>query len=123
MGRQMRHKSRGRMVRRLAAVAIIAGLAFSTLSGPREWLANLIWPNGPAPWEKVTAVYFPDKKDKTAFRFAGEDLTSLDQCRNAVLELAATNNDPDLKRGSYDCAVGFYADDKHTGHYRLTVSQ
>ncbi|OKH89513.1 hypothetical protein [Thalassospira sp. TSL5-1] len=119
----MRHQTRGRMVRRGVAVAIIAGLAFSTLNGPREWLANLIWPEGPAPWEKVTAVYFPDKNDKTAFRFAGEDLGSLDQCRDAVMELAATNNDPELKNGSYDCAVGYYADDDHTGHYRLTLSQ
>ncbi|WP_157831856.1 hypothetical protein [Thalassospira marina] len=114
---------RGRMARRLLAVAIIAVAAWSTLGAPQEWLANQVWPDGPAPWEKVTAVYFPDRNDKTAFRFAGEGLDNVQQCRDAVLELAATNQDPDLKRGSYDCAIGFYSSDDHTGHYRLTVSE
>jgi hypothetical protein len=38
------------------------------------------------------------------------------------MALAVKNNDPQLAHGSYDCAVGFYADDDHTGHYRLTIT-
>lgn len=118
----MMHFIRGRMARRLLAVGIIAVLAWSTLGGPREWFANQIWPDNAAPWESVTAVYYPDKNDRSALKFAGEGLDSVEKCKNVVRKLAGENNDPDLTRGSYDCAVGFYPTDDHTGHYRLKIT-
>jgi hypothetical protein len=113
---------RGRMGRRLLAVGIISLLAWASLGGPREWFANRFWATDAAPWERVTAVYYPDKTDRSVFKFAGEGLENTEKCRDAVMALAVKNNDPQLAHGSYDCAVGFYADDDHTGHYRLTIT-
>ncbi|OSQ38768.1 hypothetical protein [Thalassospira mesophila] len=113
---------RGRMARRLLAVGIIAVLAWASLGAPQEWFANQFWPDDAAPWEKVTAVYYPDKSDRTVFKFAGENFENAEKCRDVIMKQAAANNDPQLERGSYECAVGFYSSNDHTGHYRLKIT-
>jgi hypothetical protein len=109
-------------LRRFKYVAVALVIAVATLSAPRRMVANWIWPDDAAPWEKVTAIYYPDKTDTSKFVFAGEGLDNVADCRAKAEARAHEKGDDGFKRGSFACAVGFYpGEEGAAGTYRVTV--
>jgi len=115
-----------RMLRRAILVGGIVVLAAASYGDPERHIADLIWKNDAAPWEKVTAVYTPDAAEPRKIEISEAVFADVAACRDHVMELAAERGDPDLQKGSFECAVGFYpqrdAEKKTvTGDYRLIV--
>lgn len=112
-----------RMLRRAILAGGIAVLAGISLGNPHRHIANILWPDDAAPWEKVTAVYVPDITRPTRIEVSEAAYDNLAACREHVFEMAAENGDPDLEKGRFECAIGFYADkdDGSGGEYRLIV--
>lgn len=99
----------------------LAGLALWALLGsPNADIAGLFWPSGPAPWEQVDALYYPDRRRLSDHRMA-RGVGSLDACRAWVRAMAEANDDRGLSRGDYECAVGKLRDWGGVGVYRVTV--
>ena len=100
-------------------VIIIVG-AWFIFGNPSKDIANWLWDDGPAPWEKVDAFYYPDRNnlfvDRSARGFVG-----LEECRDWVYSKAARNGDPTLERGDYECGVGRLGSFGDIGVYRLTL--
>ncbi len=112
------------MIRRAVLAGGIAILAAATYGSPERYIADMIWTDDAAPWEKVTAVYVPDTSKPNTVLVSDAQFADLEACRAHIHSLAVEHDDPDLKKGRYDCAIGFYAqeDDKGvTGDYRLTL--
>lgn len=110
-----------RMIRRALLVAGIAVLATASYGNPERYIADLVWTDDAAPWEKVTAVYIPDTDRPGDILISEPEFENLAACRAHVDRLAAEHGDPDLEKGRYDCAIGFYLadDDGTSGSYRL----
>lgn len=90
------------------------------LGQPLVTIAQWIWPNGPAPWEAVTAVYYPGKNLMIDKQKSG--LATLDDCRRWVRAAAAADGDPSFENSDYECGVGFI-ESRAAGIavYRLTL--
>lgn len=112
-----------RMLRRAVLAAGIAVLAAISYGSPERYIANALWSGDAAPWEKVTAVYTPDITKPNKIEISDAIFADLTACREHVLALAAERGDPNLEKGSFECAVGFYPvnDDDPAGNYRLIV--
>jgi hypothetical protein len=103
------------------ALVIIAGLALWFFVGePRVTIANWIWPETPAPWEDVDAVYYPDR-DNSLVDVSAPHVGTVEACRAWVYDRAAGNSDPALTRGDYECGVGSLRNMGSLRVYRLTV--
>jgi hypothetical protein len=94
-------------------------LSAFTLSGCSP-VENLFWPDSPAPWENVDAVFYPDK-DNLALDRQARDVGSLNACRTWVRSMAAAMGDPGMERSDYECGVGRQGTVGDLGVYRLTV--
>ena len=57
------------------------------------------------PRPRVDAVYYPSKKDLTAFERL-KDVHTVDECRARAKTKATANGDPRFARGDYECGVG-----------------
>ncbi|MBO9508457.1 hypothetical protein [Thalassospira sp. A3_1] len=110
-----------RTKRRLFLVAVTALVVATIADGSRRFVADLIWADDAAPWEKVTAVYYPDIQKETDIRISDARFDDVAECRAHIGELSSENGDPDLKKGRYECAIGFYRDGTGEGSYRLIV--
>ena len=115
-----------RMLRRAVLALAIAGLAVASFGNPERHIADLFWSDDAAPWENVTAVYTPDRSEPRKIQITEAVFTDVAACRDHVMELAAEKGDPDLQKGSFECAVGFYpdksaADSTVSGDYRLII--
>ena len=111
------------MLRRAFFAGGIALLAVVNLGNPHRYIADILWPDDAAPWEHVTAVYVPDLNRPTRIEISEAAYDNLAACRDHIFERAAENGDPDLEKGRFECAIGFYADkdDGTGGEYRLIV--
>jgi hypothetical protein len=87
-----------------------------------HWVEDWLWPNGPAPWEKVSAYYYPNKEDLTVAR-RQYGFSSVDECRNWVFGQAAAAGDPGLGRGDYECGVGLIRREHIAGTDYLDVTR
>lgn len=112
-----------RMLRRALLAAGIAVLAVVNFGNPHRHIADLFWPNDAAPWEHVTAVYVPDVSQPTRVKISDATFGNLADCQAHVMEQASAQGDPNLEKGRFECAIGFYADkdDGTGGEYRLIV--
>jgi len=112
-----------RMLRRAILAGGIAILAVVSFGNPHRHVADLFWPDDAAPWEHVTAVYVPDISQPTRVKISEATYDDLAACRDYVMEQAAEQGDPNLEKGRFECAIGFYADkdDGTGGEYRLIV--
>jgi hypothetical protein len=100
-------------------LALLAVFVWASLGDPVGCLAAWLWPGGPAPWESVDAIYYPDK----ANRFAAMEhpgFRDIADCRAWVSSVAASRRDPGLRRGYYECAVGHRYPDR-LNIYRLSL--
>lgn len=89
----------------LIAVALVTVALEADVPG---LAAAKLWPTAPAPWEKVTPVYFPDRDDG-ATAIEGPPVGSVADCRAWVDRIAAERPNP-LARGDYECRVGLLED-------------
>lgn len=87
----------------ILAFALVLGGWF-LFGTPALALAQLAWPDGPAPWERVTAVYVPDRRspDQTLRR---PGLADLHGCRVWVHGQAVRHGDRRMARGDWRCMV------------------
>lgn len=112
-----------RMLRRAILAGGIAVLAVVSFGNPHRHVADLFWPGDAAPWEHVTAVYVPDISQPTRVKISEATFDDLAACRDHIMKQAAAQGDPNLEKGRFECAIGFYADkdDGTGGEYRLIV--
>jgi hypothetical protein len=128
--RRRRHSKRRR--HNLLAIAVglmtVAGLLAMAIAlgwlllqaKPIESIANVMWPDSPAPWERVDAVYYPDAGDRTT-QLRERNLADLDSCREWANRAAAYSGNQHLRRGDYRCDVGLQESYGDIEVYRLTV--
>ncbi len=86
----------------LAFALVIGG--WCRFGEPGPMLAQLAWPDGPAPWERVTAVYVPDRGSPDE-RLVRPGLTDLHGCRVWVHGQAVRHGDRRMARGDWGCMV------------------
>ena len=112
-----------RMLRRAILAGGICVLAVVSFGNPHRHIADFFWPDDAAPWENVTAVYVPDISKPTRVKISDAVFDDVAACRKHVMEQAAEHGDPNLEKGRFECAIGFYAekDDGTGGEYRLIV--
>jgi hypothetical protein len=73
---------------------------------PKKDVANSLWSDQAAPWESVDAFYYPNRSDLSRHQRAA-GLASVDACRAWVNDVSAAHNDIGVKRGDYECGVGY----------------
>lgn len=83
----------------LAVAAIVLWMIFGD---PVTSVANLFYSTGPAPWEEVDLIYFPDRR-VPAVSESTPDLGSLEECRTWARHRAVEHDDRDMQRGAYAC--------------------
>ena len=106
---------------RLFGWAIIIGLsAWFVLGSPLKTIANTLWHDTAAPWEKVDAFFYPNRSDLSV-HIAKRDLRSVDECRNWVKSQAIAIGDLDMSRSDYECGVEKIQDFGDMAMYRLTL--
>jgi hypothetical protein len=105
---------------RWSAIIVVFALGWLTLGDPKNDLANMLWPRGPAPWEQVDAYYYPSKSNLRVDE-RRYDVGGLDGCRSWVQRAANAKDDPRLARGDYECGVGFIRNVGGLKMYRLTT--
>ncbi len=115
-----------RMLRRAVLATGISVLAVVSFGNPERHIADLIWSDDAAPWEKVTAVYTPDISTPGKIEISDAIFANVAACRDHVTDMAAERGDPQLQKGRFECAVGFYPEKDGdngpvTGDYRLIV--
>jgi hypothetical protein len=68
----------------------------------------------------VDAFYYPNRNnlDKSERQL---DVGSVEACRSWVSRIAAQNNDPQIRRGDYECGVGYLRDLGDFRVYRVTT--
>jgi hypothetical protein len=101
----------------LVLVAVALG-AWAYFGDFQSTVANWFWPEEPAPWEQVDAIYLPDDAMKDLIRY---DVGSLEGCRSWVYAQAASRGDPTLVHGNYVCAVGHVRSFMAIRRYRIRV--
>ena len=100
---------------------LLLGLGgWAIFGSPTKDVANWFWSNEAAPWETVDAFYYPDRNDLSRDQRA-YGLESVDACRAWVNGVAHSHNDIGIRRGSYECAVGYLEDFGDLRVYRTTV--
>jgi hypothetical protein len=101
---------------------IIGGgaLAWFAFGSPASNLAGAIWGDRPAPWESVDAFYYPDRSNLSRSE-RSINVGSLESCRAWVAAAAAKRNDPQVRRGDYECGVGYLRDFGDLRVYRVTT--
>lgn len=100
----------------LLALALVFG-GWSALGAPERLLAHWVWPDRPAPWEQVTAIYIPDRQSPE-LRLTAPGLPDLHGCRAWVYRQAARHGDRRLARGDWGCMVVAEAGDPPRLHLK-----
>ena len=95
-------------------------LAWFALGSPMSDIAGWIWEDQPAPWESVDAFYYPNRSN-LAKSERSLNVGSLEACRWWASKTAARNNDPEIRRGDYECGVGYLRDLGDLRVYRVTA--
>lgn len=88
---------------------------------PAKTVADWFWPESAAPWETVDAFYYPNRSDLAGGFLSQTGLTSVEDCRAWVYSAAASNEDPNLVSGDYECGIGFLDSFGGLSVYRTTV--
>lgn len=101
----------------LPVVAIAAWFVFGN---PSKTIAGWLWPEDAAPWEEVDAYYYPSRENLTVHQ-ASRDVGSVEDCRRWVYATAASNGDPNMMRGDFECGVGRLESEMGFNVYRITV--
>jgi hypothetical protein len=101
----------------IVVAVVMVWIAFGSLASD---VAGLIWGHQPAPWESVDAFYYPDRYNLGRSE-RGVNVGGLEACRAWVARAAAQLNDPQIRRGDYECGVGYLRDFGGVRVYRVTT--
>lgn len=102
-------------------LVIIGVVLWFVFGDPPKNIANIFWEYEAAPWESVDAFYYPDRSDLTEYEVA-YDLQSVEECQTWVYRMSARFNDPGLRRGDYECAIGEVESSFGFTVYRVTTN-
>ena len=94
----------GSAVPALLAFALVL-TAWTLLGDPARSVAERLWRDAPAPWERVAAEYVPDAREPER-SLLRPGLDNLQACRQWVYRQAALYGDQRLRRGDWHCHVG-----------------
>ncbi|TWG60750.1 hypothetical protein [Aminobacter sp. J44] len=103
----------------LIVLILVLGLWFA-FGSALVTIANWFWGEDAAPWEWVVLHYYPNRHDLIVGERI-EGFVSVEECPRAALTLAASNNDPGLRRGDYECGVQELEKLGDVSVYRLPV--
>ncbi len=104
----------------MPALILIGVILWAVFGSPKKDVANLIWPDSPAPWETVDAFYYPNRHNLSTFETV-RGLASLDGCRAWVRGAAAVRGDHGVVRGDYECGIGQTGTFMGLSVYRVTA--
>ena len=90
----------------LLHIVIATMLLWLVLGEPASDVANLFFSTGPAPWEKIDLVYYPDMQNPSVSEITN-DVGSLEECRSWARHQSLQYDDPGMERGSYECRTGY----------------
>jgi len=93
---------------------------WAIFGSPKKDVADLLYANKVAPWEKVDVFFYPDKNDLARY-LERSDLQSIDQCRWWANMWGRVYKDPNMERSTYECGVGRLQDKYGTRVYRITA--
>ena len=99
----MERKIRQFMILALVVVCVIA----VTLAVQLKWIANTFWAHEPAPWEPVTAHYYPTGVQNFDNVRRGPPFRTLNECREWAFAEAKRDGNPGFMQGDYECAIGY----------------
>lgn len=94
----------GAVVPAMCAFLLVLG-GWWMVGDPRQAVAARLWVDGPAPWERVTAVYIPDVREPELMLVA-PGFRDLAACRLWVYREAIRRGDDRIRRGDWHCRVG-----------------
>lgn len=104
----------------LPVILFIAAVLWFAFGDPGRTIAGWFWEYDAAPWERVDAFYYPDRSNLNNFK-ERSNVDGIEGCRAWVYGMAASNNDPSLTRGDYECGVGEPKNMYGMKVYRTTV--
>lgn len=88
----------------LLQALLIALLLWFALGDPLLHIANLLYPDGPAPWEEIDLAFMPDRDDPRS-ELLFPDLRTLDECRTQARMQADQHDDYEMNRSLWTCRV------------------
>lgn len=83
-------------------------------------MANQFWGNDAAPWERVTAVYYPNNMDMSKYQIY-ENLKNVDDCQRVSHLAASLSGDAAMTHSSYICNIGKEREDSGLTIYRTNA--
>lgn len=86
-------------------ILVIGMLVWFVVGDPPRTVADWFWEYSPAPWERVDALYFPNRNTLTVYEME-TDVGSIDNCRAWAKIVADIKGDPNFLRSSYECGIG-----------------
>jgi hypothetical protein len=99
----MKHFSASFSIHLTLAQFVVAVLVLWMIVGDSVTrIAGLLYRTGPAPWEELDLVYYPDRRVPSVSE-SMPDLGSLGECRTRARQMAAQHDDRDMERGVYEC--------------------
>jgi len=86
---------------RLILMAIVGAGVWFSLGEPKKQVANWLYPDEAAPWEKVDGFFYPNKHD-----LSDPSLATVAACRDWAAYQADEGGDAFSQRSDYECGVG-----------------
>lgn len=102
------------MKRSILIIALVVGGYFA-LPTVSNLTANLVWKSGPAPWESVAGMYFPEGARGNGIE--SPRFSSLQQCRNWANGMASMHQgySAAARDAQWVCGWGILRFDEETG--------
>ena len=104
----------------LLQLVIAATVLWVVFAEPVSNVADLFFSSGPAPWEEIDLIYYPDKLTPLLNKITS-DVSSLEECRSLARYQAVQHDDPRMERGDYECrtaSAGLFGSQRD---YRLSL--
>jgi hypothetical protein len=86
----------------LLQVLVAALILWFLFGNPMNFIAGLVYPRSPAPWEVIDLVFLPDRADPQR-QMRVPDLHSLLECRTQAQQLAREQDDYAMKKAAWHC--------------------
>lgn len=104
----------------MRGIVVIGLILWFAFGDPGRTISGWFWEYDAAPWERVDAFYYPDKNNLEKVH-QQLNVGGIQECRDWVSRMAASNGDRSLNRGDYECGVGEPKDWNGMKVYRTTV--
>ncbi len=98
-------------------IFILALGAWIIAGDPQKNIADTLWADSSAPWEKVDGFYYPAKDNHNQFERKLR-MKSSKECKDWAIERATAHKDEKFAKSEFECKVGM--SDK-TNKYRVVI--